>query len=181
MLHHADGGRVLRDAARPGGDAMPWWGWIVAGGILLGGEAVVATDFTLALLGAAALTVGLVGAAGLEGPIWLQWGLFSVLSAGYLLVFKRRLSAPLGPDTPQDRLLGGEVAIVQEEIAPGETGRAELRGTIWTARNRSHEPLQAGTRARVEKTDGLVIQLRSEAELEARARHRKKSPAPSKG
>jgi len=153
---------------------MPWWGWMVVGCMLLAGEAAVTADFYLALIGLAALTVGLLG-LGLEGPLWLQYALFAVLSVGYLVGFRGRLAERLGASGEEPPLLEGEIAIVQEDIAPGATGRAELRGATWIARNRSHETLSSGTRARVEKTEGLVIQIRSEADVAARARHRRKS------
>jgi membrane protein implicated in regulation of membrane protease activity len=60
---------------------------------------------------------------------------------------------------------------VQEQIAPGQTGAAELRGTRWTALNRGREPLEVGTRVRVEKTEGLTIHVRSEEEARARQKH----------
>ena len=56
---------------------MPWWGWLVIGAMLLGAEIIVTTDFYLAVLGVAALSVGLVSALGLETP-WMQWALFGV-------------------------------------------------------------------------------------------------------
>ncbi len=154
---------------------MPWWGWIVIGGMLLGSELLVATEFYLAVLGAAALTVGLVAFLGLTGPAWLQWALFAGLSVAYLFAFRRRLADRLGDERPGRRLLENEVATVTERIEPGGTGRAELRGAMWTAHNESHEPLEAGTRTRVTKTEGLTIHIRSEAELEARARHRRRA------
>ena len=42
--------------------------------------------------------------------------------------------------------LVGDVAVPLEEIAPGAVGRAELRGTVWSARNRAARLLARGER-----------------------------------
>ena len=55
----------------------------------------------------------------------------------------------------------GEVAVVAEEIAPGATGSATLRGAVWQARNVGSAPLIAGSRATVEETKGLVLSIRA--------------------
>ena len=124
---------------------MPWWGWIVIGVMLLGSELVVTTDFWLAVVGAAALSVGLAAGLGLEAA-WMQWALFGGLSIAYLVGFRRRLADRLG-ETPDDLpLIEGDYAVVRETIAPGATGAAELRGARWTALNRGRDALEPGTR-----------------------------------
>jgi membrane protein implicated in regulation of membrane protease activity len=142
---------------------MPWWGWIVVGAALLCSEIVVATDFFLVFLGMAALGVGLLGLVGLGGPVWAQWLIFAALAVGSLLLFRsrvhRRFEARGGP---LDATLVGETALTQERIDPGATGRAELRGAVWTARNVDAVALEQGTRARVERIEGLVIHVRRE-------------------
>jgi membrane protein implicated in regulation of membrane protease activity len=153
---------------------MPWWGWIVIGGMLLGSEILVTTEFYLAVLGAAALSVGLFAGLGLE-TAWMQWALFGFLSVFYLVAFRQRLARRVGTDEPDTPLLTGDIAIVQEEIAPGQTGGAELRGTRWSALNSGREPLEAGAQVRVEKIEGLTIHVRSEEEVRARRKHQKTS------
>jgi len=59
----------------------------------------------------------------------------------------------------------GETAVPMEDIAAGEIGRAELRGTVWSARNASAEPLVRGRRCRVVRVDGLLIHLEPEGGL----------------
>jgi membrane protein implicated in regulation of membrane protease activity len=56
------------------------------------------------------------------------------------------------------------VAVAREALVPGAIGKAELRGSVWNARNAGREALAAGQRARVERVEGLVLQLRAEAE-----------------
>jgi membrane protein implicated in regulation of membrane protease activity len=58
---------------------MPWWGWIVVGAALLGAETIVDAQFYLVFFGVAALLTGALGAAGMAGPVWMQWAIFGVL------------------------------------------------------------------------------------------------------
>ncbi len=143
---------------------MPWWQWVVLGAVLLGSELfVVDAGFYLAILGLAALLVGFGAGVGLAGPLWLQWAIFGALAlallAGVRRQFYRRLrGAPAAGFEP----LIGETATVTDAIAPGGIGRAQLRGSDWTARNIGESPLDPGRRARVESVRDLVIELRAE-------------------
>ena len=53
-------------------------------------------------------------------------------------------------------------AFVVERLAAGAVGVAELRGSRWTARNDDVSALEPGTRARVERVEGLVLHVRRE-------------------
>ena len=46
---------------------------------------------------------------------------------------------------------------------PGSVGRVELRGSLWSGRNRDAEALEPGTRVRVESVDGLLLHVRRES------------------
>ena len=142
---------------------MPWWGWIVLGAVLLASEMLVTAEFYLVLLGVAALTMGLLGLAGFEGPVWSQWVLFGVLSVFFLVAFRRRVWSRLmaRQDNPEEHLID-EVVVTEEAIPPGRTGRAQLRGSSWTVRNQGDTPLEAGARARVVRVDGLFLHVERE-------------------
>ena len=57
---------------------MQWWGWIVAGVVLLGLELlVIDAQFFLVFIGLAAIVVGIAALAGMGGPEWVQWLLFA--------------------------------------------------------------------------------------------------------
>jgi membrane protein implicated in regulation of membrane protease activity len=145
---------------------MPWWGWIIVGAALLGAETVVPADFYLVFLGLSALAVGLLGLAGLEGPVWLQWAIFAFLSVGSLAAFRSRVRDRFfvrGSDARADDTLVGEVGVVQELLAPGSVGRVELRGSVFSGRNGEQEALEPGTRVRVERVDGLLLHVRRES------------------
>jgi membrane protein implicated in regulation of membrane protease activity len=144
---------------------MPWWAWIAAGAAFLGAELLVPTDFYLVFLGAAALAVGLLGLFGLSGPSVFQWALFGALSVGGMVAFRRRLRdrlRALPPAEPAEQDLVGAIATAQERLPPGGTGRVELRGSAWTARNAGDAPLEPGARARVERVEGLLLHVRRE-------------------
>ncbi len=141
---------------------MPWWGWVVVGAVLLGSELFVTADFYLVFLGVAALAVGLAAFAGWPVVAWQQWALFALLAGAALAFFRGRIYARIAPGARVGELVVGEIALVGERIEPGAVGRAELRGTTWTARNTGPAPLESGSRARVERVDGLVLCLRPE-------------------
>jgi membrane protein implicated in regulation of membrane protease activity len=56
--------------------------------------------------------------------------------------------------------LEGETAIVLDDLAPGAVGKAELRGTSWTAQNAGAAALSRGQRCRVVRVEGLTLFIR---------------------
>jgi membrane protein implicated in regulation of membrane protease activity len=144
---------------------MLWWLWLVLGLLLAGLELLTPGGFFLIFFGTAALAIGVLAGLDLAGPIWLQWLLFSVLSVVSLLFFRNPLLARIrsGTDaaTPIDSLVG-EIATPLEDISPDAIGRAELRGTTWTARNGDRVPVARGQRCLVQRVDGLMLWIRAE-------------------
>src|ERR1700756_3785909 len=70
---------------------MSWWGWIIAGAILLGAElSFVNAQFYLVFIGSAAILAGL---ATLIVPLapWLQWALFAMLAIVSMVPSRSRL------------------------------------------------------------------------------------------
>jgi inner membrane protein len=141
---------------------MIWWLWIVAGLVLLVVEMVTPGGLFALFFGAAALLVAPLSALGVGG-VW-QWLLFSVVSLALLATVRRPLQDRLAraPSGRVDSLVGEEVVLL-EELAPGATARAELRGSPWSARTASVVPLRAGQRCRVVRVDGLTLWLRADA------------------
>jgi membrane protein implicated in regulation of membrane protease activity len=141
---------------------MSWWGWVVIGVLLLGAELLlVDSAFYLVFLGVAAVIVGLLGAAQLSGPPAAQWGIYGVLSLILLVGFRRRVYGMMrGTAAPGHEALVGDLAVAQESIGPGARGRAELHGSIWSARNVGNTSLEPGQQARVEGVEGLVLRIR---------------------
>jgi membrane protein implicated in regulation of membrane protease activity len=144
---------------------MQWWHWLAAGLILVALEMAASGGFYVIFFGIAALVIGGLHLADLAGPIWFQLLLFSILSVGSLLFFRRPFMRWLNLDAPVPGDLDspvGETAIPLADIAPGAVGRAELRGTVWTARNSSGIVLPRGQRCVVVRVDRLTIFLEPE-------------------
>jgi membrane protein implicated in regulation of membrane protease activity len=56
----------------------------------------------------------------------------------------------------------GETAVLTEDLQPGHTGKAELRGSTWSARNVGPSSLSMGQRVTVKKVEGLTLWVRPE-------------------
>ena len=117
----------------------------------------------LGFFGIAALVVGVLAALGASGPDWMEWLLFTVFSVAGISFFRRTLMRRFNLDqgTQVDNLVG-ETAIPLEEIPPGGVGKAEMRGSAWSARNAGAVKLSPGQRCRVERIEGLSLWLRPE-------------------
>ena len=142
---------------------MDWWIWVLGGLVLLLAEILTPGGFFVVFFGAGAILVGALKLVGWGGPAWAEWLVFSVLSVMALALFRdplmRRFNLKAGK--PVDRL-EGETALVTEDVAPGGVGKAEMRGTSWTARSTSPVALGRGQRCRVERVEGLTLWLRPE-------------------
>ena len=144
---------------------MPWWYWILLGLALPALELLVPSGFYLMFFGLAALCVGALVAPGLLHAVWLQWVVFSALSIVSLLFFRGPLLARIkSRERAQyvvDSLIG-ETAIPLDDLSPGSTGKAEVHGTPWTARNSGDSSLTKGQRSRVVHVDGLTLWITAE-------------------
>jgi membrane protein implicated in regulation of membrane protease activity len=141
-----------------------WWQWLLLGLALMVAELATPGGFYLVFFGTAAAVVGLLSVGDLAGPPPMQMALFAVLSVMSLLLFRSRLLKWFQPDPqrpPVDQLVG-EIGVTQEDLAPGQVGRIELRGTAWSARNRAAVALLRGARVRVTAVDGLTLHVEPE-------------------
>lgn len=142
---------------------IPWWGWLLAGLFCLLAEMMIPGGFYLIFFGIGALIVGTLAGLNLTGPEWVEWLLFSLLSIGALLLFRRPLLERFQPANTGKEIdsMIGEVAVALDEIAADGVGKAELRGTAWSARNVGETPVTKGQRCKVVKLDGLTLWVRS--------------------
>jgi membrane protein implicated in regulation of membrane protease activity len=143
---------------------MAWWHWLVIGLILVGLEMAAAGGFYVIFFGIAAIVIGSLHMFGVAGPVWFQFLLFSVLSVASLLLFRTPMLRWLGADlagVDVDSLVG-ETATPLEQIEVGAVGRAEMRGTVWSARNTDNRPLARGERCIVASVDRLMILIKAE-------------------
>ncbi len=141
---------------------MTWWGWIIAGAILLGAElAVVDAQFYLVLVGTASIVVGLLalGIPALDPA--MQWAAFGVLSIALMVGFRARVYRYLRGHTPEVPTgPGGGTLTLPTALAPGDSCQVEYRGSFWTARNDGDAPIPAGGHVRVTRVHGLTLSVR---------------------
>jgi inner membrane protein len=144
---------------------MIWWYWMLLGLVLLGVEMATPGGFYILFFGLAALIVGSVTGLGFAQAEWIQWLLFSGLAILSLLVFRGPLLSLIKTqevETPDVDSMGGETAIPLEDLVPSGTGKAELRGTTWTAHNAGLALLKKGQRCKVERVGGLTLWITAE-------------------
>lgn len=140
---------------------MSWWIWVLIGFFLLAGELTAAT-LHIGFFSVGAFTVALLVAFGVEMPLWGQLLVFTGVSV-FAFFFLRPLvmrKLKLDKKIVVDSLVG-EQALVLEDIAAGGAGRAEMRGTTWSARNVGETGLIRGQRCTVASVEGLVLHVRA--------------------
>lgn len=107
-------------------------------------------------------------AAGVGAPIWLQIGLFLVVSAILLALLRpmlRKIVRPQRTATNADRHLG-RTALVTEEINNlKETGAVKLDGVTWTARTEGEQVIPVGTRIMVLRIEGVKMIVAPEHQM----------------
>ena len=143
---------------------MAWWIWVLGGLVLLVAEVATPGGFFAVFFAAGAILVGALKGLGWEGPAWAEWLVFTILSLIALGLFRKPLMRRFnlsGGKRTVDRM-EGERALVTEDVAPGGVGKAEMRGTSWTARTAGESVLAKGRRCRVERVEGLTLWLRAE-------------------
>ena len=143
---------------------MAWWYWVVLGLALAAIELATPGGFYVIFFAVGALAVGALNLAGVVSSAWVEWLLFPVIALITLRLFRRPLLGRLRLNERPDDVdsLVGQVAVAIDEMAPGQHGRAELRGTGWSARNVDTSRLASGQRCRVVAVHGLMLDLRQE-------------------
>ena len=140
---------------------MVWWLWVVLGFILLATE-FASGSMHVAFFAVGAFVVGILVGLGLDIPIWGQLLIFTGVSL-FAFFFLRPIAVRklnLNQKKVVDTLVG-EQATAMEEIAPQGIGRAEMRGTTWSARNVGETVLNRGQRCVVADVEGLTIHIRA--------------------
>ncbi|MEU7764754.1 NfeD family protein [Nocardia sp. NPDC049190] len=131
--------------------------WLVAGIVLAAAE-MLTGDFTLLMLGVAALGTAGIAAVADTSPV-ADALVFAVMSAVLFLgvrpIIRRRFGTP--PPTPTNvDALPGKTALVLEQVA-AQSGQVKLGGEVWTARPMDvTEVYEPGTTVYVMKIDGAT-------------------------
>jgi inner membrane protein len=143
---------------------MPVWVWIAGGLALLILElALIDAQFFLVFIGLAAIATGLAQLAGLALPPAGELALFAVLAVVLSVFFRAKVYRMLRPNIPDmGNGYAGGTAQVTVDLAPGADGPAEHRGSTWTARNVGTTALPAGTHARIERVEGILLLVRGD-------------------
>ena len=114
---------------------MAWWVWALLGLGLFLCETLTPGGFYFLFFGVGAWATGALVLLGIGGPDWVQWLVFTVVSLVCLVPLRGRLVLwASGGETPRVDSLVGEEAVVLADVEPGRVGKAELRGTTWSAR-----------------------------------------------
>jgi len=140
---------------------MDWWVWVLVGFLLLTIE-FYATTAHIGFFAVGAFLVAIIVGTGIHMPLWGQLLTFSISSV-ILLVFVRPVVVrKLGFNVTKivDTLVG-EQAVALDDLPVSAHGKAEMRGSTWTAINVGDAPLSKGQRCIVEDVVGLTIHIRA--------------------
>jgi hypothetical protein len=150
--------------AKQGSARMSWWGWIIAGAILLGAELTfVNAQFYLVFVGSAAILTGLA-TLGLPLTPSLQWALFAALAIASMVTFRSRIYRRFHTAMPpMNTGPAGGLITLKVPLAAGESCQAEYGGSFWTVRNESDKSIPSGARARIVSVDELTLIVRPDA------------------
>src|SRR5687767_5210376 len=133
---------------------MAWWIWVILGFVLMVAELVVPGTFYIFFFGLGGIVVGVLVLAGVGGPSWMQWAMFSVFSVAFIgLLRKPIINRYRTPPVEIDTMVG-EQATAMEDIPPSSMGKVEMRGSSWNAKNVGADALMKGQRCVVEQVDG---------------------------
>ena len=140
---------------------MSWWIWVLAGLALLAIE-FASTTMHIGLFAVGAFVVAILEALGVGMPLWGELVVFTSVSLIGLffirpwLVRKLKLHVKKEVDT-----MIGEQALALDDIPPASIGKAEMRGSTWSARNVGETQLNRGQRCTVARIEGLVLHVRA--------------------
>jgi inner membrane protein len=143
---------------------MPWWGWLVLAAALLSIELfVIDAQFYLVFLGFSAALVGLFGLTTDIMRAWQQWLAFAVLSIVCMVAFRERVYQLVRNRTGhvEQPLTLGDRIVIPERLEPGQSCRAQYRGSSWTARNVDRQAIDAGKEAVISQVEGLTLHVRA--------------------
>ena len=96
----------------------------------------------------------------LEGPLWLQMGLFFLITVALLLalrpVSKKYFTAKL-TKTNVDSVIGSTGMVTARIDNDQATGQVKLGGMEWTARSTSGQILEPGSKIVVDRIEGVKV------------------------
>lgn len=145
--------------------AIIWLGLLIAFLIM---EAVCAIH--LVSIWFAAGTLAALVVYMLHGALWLQVTVFAVVSAALLIALWPLTKKYITPKLTATNIdsIPGSVAMVTAAIDNVQAqGQVKLNGMEWTARSSSGDPIEAGTKVRIDRIEGVKVFV-SPAEIPAK-------------
>ena len=140
---------------------MPWWVWVLAAFLLLIIEFFTTTAH-VGFFAVGAFLVAILVSFDAGGPLWFQLVLFATSSVVLLIFVRPIIVKRLGLNkTPPVDQIAGEHAIALEAMDAESDGRAEMRGTTWSARNVGATAIARGQKCVVERVVGLTLHVRA--------------------
>ncbi|PYQ32334.1 MAG: hypothetical protein DMF57_13455 [Acidobacteria bacterium] len=140
---------------------MAWWHWTLLAFLFLTLE-FFASTLHLAFFSAGAFFVAILVGFGVGGPLWVQLLTFTAFSLATLFFIRPWAVRKLGLSVTRivDTLIG-EKALAIDDMPVAGFGKAEMRGSTWSARNVGETPLVRGQRCVVERVEGLLLHVRA--------------------
>lgn len=140
---------------------MAWWHWTLIAFLFLTLE-FFASTLHLAFFSAGAFLVAILVGFGVGGPLWVQLLTFTAFSLITLFFIRPWAVRKLGlSETRIVDTMVGEQATAMDDIPVAGFGKAEMRGSTWSARNVGETPLVRGQRCVVERVEGLLLHVRA--------------------
>ena len=135
--------------------AIIWLGLLVAFLIVEAVCAIHLVSLWFAVGSLAALVVWM-----LSGPLWLQVTVFAVVSAALLISLwplTKKFITPKLTATNIDSVIGSTGRVTASIDNVEATGQVKLGAMEWTARSTSGEVIEAGTKVRVDRIEGVKV------------------------
>ena len=129
------------------------WAVLALGFLVLEGCTVAMVSLWFAIGAAAALILGLLGAA-----FWLQVAAFLVVSGALLALLRPMLRKYAKTAKTNVDSIPGTQGLVTESIDNvAYQGQVKLGAMTWTARSSSGAPISAGTQVVVDRVEGVKV------------------------
>ena len=140
---------------------MDWWVWVLAAFLLLIIEFFTTTAH-VGFFAVGAFLVAILVSLDAGGPLWFQLIFFATSSVVLLIFVRPIIVRKLGLNkTPVVDSMSGAHAFALQDMGVESDGRAEMRGTTWSARNVGETPLARGQKCVVDRVVGLTLYVRA--------------------
>lgn len=136
-------------------DAYIWLGLIVLFLLVEAACPIHLASIWFAIGAVVALVVAL-----LNGAVWLQILLFTVVSVGLLIALwplVRKVLDPHRTATNVDSVIGMTARVLHPICNEDAKGQVKLGGMEWTARSTSGETIPAGALVRIDRVEGVKV------------------------